>query len=101
MKYIKVYSQIKEKKSGRKTTNTAFVTDFMTITKYQNPNDAHKAYLQKKQEGKDASHKRGTLQENWKGLKAKQIVKHLLKEQEIFAEKMKDDLEIKYWAEEK
>ena len=91
----------KQDNKGKKEVDRTLITDFLAITRYNNPDTSFKIYQEKRKEGKvNVSWTRGVLTEEYPKMKKKQILKMYIAQLEEMKKRMKDSMEINWVVEE-
>jgi hypothetical protein len=91
----------KKDNKGKKEIDRTLITDFLAITRYNDPNTSFKIYQEKRKEGKTSvSWTRGVLTEEYPEMKKKEIFKMYIAQLEEMKTKMKDSMEINWVVEE-
>jgi len=91
----------KKSNKGKKEIDRTLITDFLAITRYNDPNASFKIYQEKRKEGKTSvSWTRGVLTEEYPGMKKDKILKMYIAQLEEMKTKMKDSMEINWVIEE-
>jgi len=91
----------KKDNKGKKEIDRTLITDFLAITRYNDPNTSFKIYQEKRKEGKTSvSWTRGVLTEEYPEMKKKEILKMYIAQLEEMKTKMKDSMEINWVVEE-
>lgn len=91
----------KKDNKGKKEIDRTMITDFLAITKYNDPNTSFRIYQEKRKEGKTkVSWTRGVLVEEYPELKKKEILKMYIAQLEEMKKRMKDSMEIDWVVEE-
>ena len=91
----------KKDNKGKKEIDRTLITDFLAITRYNDPNTSFKIYQEKRKEGKTSvSWTRGVLTEEYPEMKKKEILKMYIAQLEEMKTRMKDSMEINWVVEE-
>jgi len=91
----------KKDNKGKKEVDRTLITDFLAITRYNDPNTSFKIYQEKRKEGKTSvSWTRGVLTEEYPEMKKKEILKMYIAQLEEMKTRMKDSMEINWVVEE-
>jgi len=97
MKYTQIILTKKDKYTLRKQVDKTLVTDFLSVTRFSDPNQSFKIYQEKRKQGRDnVSWVRGVLTEEYPEMKKDAIIKMTIEQLELLKEKMKDKITIKW-----
>jgi len=97
MKYTKIILTKIDKKNKRKQVDKCLITDYLVVTRFNDPNQAYQVYNEKRKEGKvNVAWTRGILQEDYPNMKKKEIVKMQIAQLEEMKARMGKEMVVKW-----